>query len=133
MRIWFGTMLKRPIAQVEKSSTSSLDFDLETVMHRLYHLTVCKSRIPKVLQEYTLVERRQEEEEQHLCEIVGQHLKRGIPAETVAGMLDKSPLLDEAGKSVYRDWVDVACLRADEPPLKMRRRKKTDNVGSKNA
>ena len=110
---------------------ASVDFDLETVMHRLYHLTICKSRIPKVLREYTLVERRQEEEEQHLCEIVGQHLRRGIPAETVAGMLDKSPLLDEAGKSVYRDWVDVACLRADEPPLKMRRREKTDGVGCK--
>ena len=70
-------MLKRPIAQVEKSSTSSLDFDLETVMHQLYHLTICKSRIPKVLREYTLVERRHEKEEQHLCEIVGQHLRRG--------------------------------------------------------
>ena len=62
-----------------------------------------QERIPKVLQEYTLVERRLEEEEQHLCEIVGDQLKRGIPTETVAGMLDKSPLLDEAGKSVYRD------------------------------
>ena len=126
-------MRKRTIGTVEERAVASLDFDLETVMHRLYHLTVCKSRIPKVLQEYTLVERRQEEEEQHLCEIVGQHLKRGIPAETVAGMLDKSPLLDEAGKSVYRDWVDVARLRADEPPLKMRRREKTDGVGCKNA
>ena len=51
--------------------------------------------------------------------------------QTVAGMLDKSPLLNEAGKSVYWDWVDVACLRADELPLKMRRREKTDGVGCK--
>ena len=126
-------MLKRTIAPVEERTVASLDFDLETVMHRLYHLTICKSRIPKVLREYTLVERRQEAEEQHLCEIIGKHLRRGIPAETVASMLDKSPLLDEAGKSVYRDWVDVACLRADERPLKMRRREKTDSVGCKNA
>ena len=126
-------MPKRPLAPVEGRAVASVDFDLETVMHRLYHLTICKSRIPKVLREYKLVERRQEEEEQHLCEIVGQHLKRGIPAETVAGMLDKSPLLDEAGKSVYREWVDVACLRADEPPLKTRRREKIDGVGYKHA
>ena len=53
--------------------------------------------------------------------------------QTVAGMLDKSPLLNEAGKSVYWDWVDVACLRADEPPLKMRRREQNDCVGCKNA
>ena len=51
--------------------------------------------------------------------------------QTVAGMLDKTPLLNEAGKSVYRDWVDAACLRADEPPLKMRRREKTDGVRCK--
>ena len=98
----------------------SVDFDLETVMHRLYHLTICKSRFPKVLREYKLVERRQEEEEQHLCEIVGQQLKCGIPAAIIAGMLDESPVLDENGKNVFRDWVDVACLRADEPPPKTR-------------
>ena len=64
-------MPKRPIAPVEARAVASVDLDLETVMHRLYHLTICKSRIPKVLREYKLVERRQEEEEQHLCEIVG--------------------------------------------------------------
>ena len=79
-----------------------------------------------MLREYSLVERRQEEEEQHLCEAIGQHLKRGIPAEIIADMLDKSSLFDEAGKNVFRDWVDVACLRADKPPRKKKRREKID-------
>ena len=52
-----------------------------------------------------------------------------IPAAIIAGMLDESPVLDEAGKNVFRDWVDVACLRADAPPLKLSRREKTDCVG----
>ena len=68
-----------------------------------------------------------------MCEIVGQHLKCGIPAAIIAGMLDESPVFDEAGKNVFRDWVDVACLRADEPPLKLRRREKTDCVGYERA
>ena len=55
-----------------------------------------------------------------MCEIVGQQLKCGILAAIIAGMLDESPVLDETGKNVFRDWVDVACLLADEPPLKMK-------------
>ena len=126
-------MPKRPIAPGTERVSSNLVFDLETVMHRLYHLTICKARIPKVLREYTIVGGRQEREEDQLCEIVGQHLKRGIPAETVAAMLDHSPLLNEAGKNVYREWVDVACLRADEPLLTTRRREETKDVGCKHA
>ena len=129
-------MLKRPIAQAEESPTSSLEFDLETIMHRLYHLTICKARINKELREHALVKRRQEEDEKRLCNVVGQKLKLGMPVDTVAHMLDASPLLSDAGKKVFREWVDVAYLRAaadEERPLKTRRREKTDSVGCKNA
>ena len=99
-------------------------------MHRLYHLTICKARINKELQEHAAVERRQEAEEKQLCTVVGQHLKRGMPVKTVARMLDTSPILDDPGKKVFQEWVDVAALRADteERPLKMRRRE--DAVGN---
>ena len=132
-------MLKQPIAQAEESPTSTLEFDLETIMHRLYHSTICKARINKELREHALVERRQEEDEKRLCNVVGQKLKIGMTVDTVAHMLDASPLLSDAGKKVFREWVDVAYLQAaadEERPLKMRRRgetEETDCVGCKNA
>ena len=121
-------MSKRPFAQAEGNATSLLECDLETIMHRLYHLTICKARINKELGEHSAVERRQEEEEKQLCNVVGQKLKLGTSAETVGRMLDKSPLLNDAGKAIFREWVDVAALRAaaEERSAKRRRLESTD-------
>ena len=107
---------------------TAADLDLETVMHRLYHVTICKTRIKSGLKEHAIVERRQEEEEHQLCDIIGQYLKQGVAADAVAHMLDNSPLLNDSGKHVFRTWVDVACLRVakdEQPPLKARRRRES--------
>ena len=112
--------------ELEEHPATAADHDLETVMHRLYHLTICKARINSGLKEHAIVERRQEEEESQLCDIIGQYLKQGVAADTVAHMLDQSPLLNDSGKHVFRTWVDVACLRVakdEQPPLKARRRR----------
>ena len=50
-----------------------------------------------------------------MFEIVCPYLNCGAPAAIIAGMLGEGPVLDEAGKDVFRDWVDAACLRAAEP------------------
>ena len=114
--------------ELEEYPARAADHDLETVMHRLYHLTICKARINSGLKEHAIVERRQEEEESQLCDIIGQYLKQGVAADAVAHMLDNSPLLNDSGKHVFRTWVDVACLRVakdEQPPLKARRRRES--------
>ena len=90
-----------------------------------------RAECPKMLRGQRLVERRQEEEEQRLHETVCQCLKRGIPAASVAGALGESPVLGEADKDVFRDWVDMAYLRAAAPALKSRRRAQLSRAASK--
>ena len=111
---------------------TAADLDLETVMHRLYHLTISKTRIKSGLKEHAIVERRQEEEEHQFCDVIGQYLKEGVAADTVAHLLDNSPLLNDSGKHVFQTWVDVACLRVakdEQPPSKARRCRESSVLG----
>ena len=52
--------------ELEEYPATTADNDLETLMHRLYHLTISKARINSGLKEQRIVERRQEEEEHQL-------------------------------------------------------------------
>ena len=87
---------------MEEYPATVADHDLETVMHRLYHLTICKARINSGLKEHAIVERRQEEEEHQLYDIIDQYLKRGVAADAVAPMLNNSPRLNDSGEIVFQ-------------------------------
>ena len=91
-----------------------LDAQVPTIaisMHRLYHIIVARSRISESRKAHLTLEKRQEREEDELCERIVGILTQGVPAARLASAMDDSPVLSPGCKRIFREWIDVAALR----------------------
>ena len=59
-------------------------------MHRLFHVVVAKSRIPKSLSAYAALEVRQVQDEEELCERIARMLENGVPAARITSIMEKN-------------------------------------------
>ena len=78
------------------------------------------------------VEHRAHEEEE-LCERIAWILECGVRGARITSTMDKNPVLTTGCKIIFRQWVDVAALRAasEGSPAKMRRRMKDECIESR--
>ena len=105
--------------------TVLLDAQVPTIaisMHRLYHIVVARSRISESHKAHLTLEKRQEQEEDELCERIAGILAHGVPRARLASAMDENPVLTTGCKKIFRQWIDVAALRVanEECPAKVR-------------
>ena len=94
--------------------TVLLDAQVPTIaisMHRLYHIIVARSRISESRKAHLTLEKRQEQEEDELCERIAGILAHGVPRARLASAMDENPVLTTGCKRIFRQWIDVAALR----------------------
>ena len=110
----------------EIQHTVLLDAQVPTIaisMHRLYHIVVARSRISESHKAHLTLEKRQEQEEDELCERIAGILAHGVPRARLASAMDENPVLATGCKRIFREWIDVAALRLTSeecPPEVMR-------------
>ena len=98
----------------EIQHTVLLDAQVPTIaisMHRLYHIVVARSRISESHKAHLTLEKRQEQEEDELCEKIAGILEHGVPRARLASAMDANPVLTTGCKRIVREWIDVAALR----------------------
>ena len=110
----------------EIQHTVLLDAQVPTIaisMHRLYHIIVARSRISESRKAHLTLEKRQEQEEDELCERIAGILAHGVPRARLASAMDDNPVLTTGCKRIFRQWIDVAALRvaSEECPAKVMR------------